>query len=98
MITNFRNIYIPDAQIRRKFITNISHVHNIASQTMGKAYFETFQSLRLTNKVIMAPVFWILENEKGIQYFHLQLRLMTRVFDPKEGRDSYDNMRSSNIR
>ena len=45
-------IYIPHAWICRKFITNIPHVHNIASQTMGKVYFETFQSLRLMNIVI----------------------------------------------
>ena len=38
-------IYSPHAQICRKFITNILHVHNIASQTMGKVYFETFQRL-----------------------------------------------------
>ena len=45
-------IYIPHAWICRKFITNVSHVHNITSQTMSKVYFETFQSLQLTNIVI----------------------------------------------
>ena len=46
----FRNIYIRHARICRQFITNVPHVHNIASQTnMGKVYFDTFQSLRLTN-------------------------------------------------
>ena len=40
------------APICRKFITNVPHVHNIASQSMGKVYFETFQSLRLMNIVI----------------------------------------------
>jgi hypothetical protein len=39
------NIHIPHARLCRKFITNVPHVHNIASQTMGKVYFETFQSL-----------------------------------------------------
>ena len=34
--------YIYDAQICRKFITNAPHVHNIASQTMGKVDFLTF--------------------------------------------------------
>ena len=29
------------------------HIHNIASQTMSKVYFETFQSLQLTNIVIL---------------------------------------------
>ena len=29
------------AQICKKFNRNLSHVHNIASQTMGKVYFET---------------------------------------------------------
>ena len=38
-------IYSPHAQICRKFFTNVPHAHNIASQTMGKVYFETFQSL-----------------------------------------------------
>jgi hypothetical protein len=33
------------------FITYDPHVHNIASQIMGTVYFETFQSLRLTNTV-----------------------------------------------
>ena len=28
------------------------HVHNIASQTMDKVHFETFQSLQLMNIVI----------------------------------------------
>ena len=28
------------------FITNVPHVHNIAPQTMGIVYFETFQRLR----------------------------------------------------
>ena len=45
-------IYIPHARICKKVITNVSHVHNIASQTINKVYFETFQSLRLINKVI----------------------------------------------
>ena len=49
---NFRNVYIPRARICRNLITNVLHVHNIASQTMGKVYFEFFQSLRLTNIVI----------------------------------------------
>ena len=38
-------IYIPHAWICRKFMTNVPHVHNIASQIMSKVYFETFQSL-----------------------------------------------------
>ena len=45
-------IYSPRAQICRKFITNVPQVHIIASQTMGKGYFETLQSLPLTNIVI----------------------------------------------
>ena len=45
-------IYIPHAWICRKFIINVPHVQNIASQTMGEVYFETFQSLRLMNIVI----------------------------------------------
>ena len=44
-------IYI-HTQICRNFISNVPHVHNIASQTMGKVYIETFQSLRLLNIVI----------------------------------------------
>ena len=43
--------YIFHAHICRKFITDVPHVHNIASQTIGKVYFETYQSLRLTNTV-----------------------------------------------
>jgi hypothetical protein len=35
-----------------RLITNVPHIHNIASQTMGEVYFETFQSLQLTNIVI----------------------------------------------
>ena len=38
----------------RKFIINVPHIHNIASQIMSKVYFETFQSLQLTNIVIKA--------------------------------------------
>ena len=38
-------IYMPHAQICRKFITNVPNVHNIASQTMAEVYFETFRSL-----------------------------------------------------
>ena len=44
---------IPHALICRKFNTNVPHIHNIASQTMRKVYFETFQSLQLTNIVIL---------------------------------------------
>ena len=44
--------YIPHAQICNKFITNVPHIHNIASQTMGIVYFETFQSFRVMNIVI----------------------------------------------
>ena len=47
---------IPHALICRKFNTNVPHIHNIASQTMRKVYFETFQSLRLTNIVIVLNV------------------------------------------
>ena len=36
----------------RKFIINVPHIHNIASQIMIKVYFETFQSLQLTNIMI----------------------------------------------
>ena len=42
IITIFRTSYIPHAQIFRNFISNVPHVHNIASQTMGEVYFETF--------------------------------------------------------
>ena len=45
-------IYTPHAWICRKFITNVPHIHNIASQTTSKAYFQTFQSLQLTNIMI----------------------------------------------
>lgn len=45
-------IYIVQSRICRKFITNVPRVHIIASQTMGKGYFETLQSLPLTNIVI----------------------------------------------
>ena len=45
-------MYIPHEKICRKFNTNVPHIHNIASQTMRKVYFETFQSLQLTNIVI----------------------------------------------
>ena len=38
-------IYSSHALICRKFITDVPHVHNVASQTMGEVYFETFQSL-----------------------------------------------------
>ena len=38
----------------RKFITIVPHVHNIASQTMGKVYFDTVQCLWLTN-IMIAP-------------------------------------------
>ena len=40
------------AHICKKFITNVPHVHNIASQTMRKVCFETYQSLWLTNIVL----------------------------------------------
>jgi hypothetical protein len=36
------------------FITNVPHIHNIASQTMGEVYFETFPSLQLTNIVMLS--------------------------------------------
>jgi hypothetical protein len=52
MLVIFRNIFTPHARIFRKFIINVPHVHNIASQTMGKIYFETFQSLWLM-KIVM---------------------------------------------
>ena len=50
----YLEIYIPHAQICRKLNTNVPHIHNIASQTMLKVYFETFQSFQLTNIVIIA--------------------------------------------
>ena len=37
------SIYIfRHARICREFNTNVPHVHNITSQSMGKVYFETF--------------------------------------------------------
>ena len=39
-----------------KFITNVSHVHNLASQTMSEVYFEAFQSLQLTYIVIVKVI------------------------------------------
>ena len=56
-----RNIYVPRARICKKFITNVPHVHNIAPQTRGKIYFETFQSLRLTNIVIVIMIVCLID-------------------------------------
>ena len=50
---NIDTYYVSLARICRIFNTNAPYVHNIASQTMGKVYFETFQSLRLMNMVIL---------------------------------------------
>ena len=38
----FLSLCILHAPKCRKFITNVPHVLNIASQSMGKVYFETF--------------------------------------------------------
>ena len=45
--------YTPHAWICRKFVTNVPHIHNIASQTLSKFDFETFQNLQLRNIVII---------------------------------------------
>ena len=50
-----------------KFIINVPHVHNIASQTMGKVYIETYQSLWLTNIVILMEFSYLVDKVRIIK-------------------------------
>ena len=53
-----------------RFITNVPQVHNIASQTMGEVYFETFQSFQLTYIVIVRKTTYHL---RGIYSMYFKL-------------------------